>query len=150
MKSLDEYWKEFLQKTGRESDTFCSGDLNFDSNGIKNDTQIILILNGKKTAFFSSYASFSIDGEELPASGELYLVLDRANNPCCVIELQSVNIVPFNEVTWQMAKQEGEDENLEEWKIRKQEDLEDEGQIVGFEFTQNMRLIFQTFNVVYK
>ena len=88
--------------------------------------------------------------EPLPVSGELYIVVDRANKPQCVIELESVKIVPFNEVTWEMAKQEGEDENLGAWKERQQENLEDEGALVGFEFTPDIKLVFQTFKVVYR
>ena len=68
----------------------------------------------------------------------------------CVIELQSVNILPFNEVTWEMAKQEGEDESLEAWREKKQEYLEDEGAVLGFEFAPDIKVVFQTFTVVYK
>ena len=59
-------------------------------------------------------------------------------------------LVPFNEVTWEMARLEGEDEDLGQWKERKQEYLEDEGAILGFEFTPDIKLVFQTFKVVYK
>ena len=83
-------------------------------------------------------------------SGELYLVLDRNEKPVCVIETQSVQVIPFNEVTWEMAKLEGEDESLEVWREKKQEYLEEEGDIMGFEFTPDIKLVFQTFNVVYK
>ena len=34
--------------------------------------------------------------------------------------------------------------------IKQKEYLEDEGAIVGFEFTPDIKLIFQTFRVVYK
>ena len=60
-----------------------------------------------------------------------------------------MNIVPFNEVTWEMAQQEGEDENLEGWREKYREYLEDEGAVVGFEFSPDIRLVFQTFHVVY-
>ena len=48
-----------------------------------------------------------------------------------------------------MAKQEGEDENLEEWRQKKQEYLEDEGAVLGFEFSPDIKLVFQKFSVVY-
>ena len=150
MTELDEYWTKFLSETGRSEDDKCSGDLNFEAKGFVGDEKVALVLGGQKTAFFSSYATFAIDGEPLPVSGELYIVVDRANNPVCVIELQSVNILPFNEVTWEMAKQEGEDENLEAWRQKKQEYLEDEGAVLGFEFAPDIKLVFQTFTVVYK
>lgn len=149
MSPIDEYWENFIKDTGRSEDDKCAGDLTFEAKGFVGDEMISLVLSGKKTAFFSSWATYSIDQEPLPVSGELYVVLDRANNPRCVIETESVNIIPFNEVTWGMAVKEGEDENIEQWREKKQEYLEDEGAILGFEFTPDIKLVFQTFKVVY-
>ena len=146
----DEYWNKFIQDTGADPEIRCSGDLCFDTEGIQNEEKLVLILSGKKTASFSTLASFLIDGEPLPVTGELYMVFDRSATPRCIIELESVNVVPFNEVTWGMAQQEGEDSSLEEWREKQKEYLEDEGAIVGFEFTPDIKLIFQTFRVVYK
>lgn len=146
----DSFWQKFITDTGRDPEIRCSGDLCFDSEGISNDEKLVLIMTGRKTATFSTLASFLIDGEPLPVSGELYMVFDRSGTPRCIIELESVNIVPFNEVTWGMAQQEGEDNSLEEWKEKQKEYLEDEGAVVGFEFAPDIKLIFQTFRVVYK
>lgn len=150
MTHLDEYWNKFLAQKKLPQDTKCAGDLFFEAKGFVADEMNALVISGQKTAFFSSYATFAIDEEPLPVSGELYIVVDRANNPVCVIELESVNILPFNEVTWEMAKQEGEDENLEAWRGKKQEYLEDEGAVLGFEFAPDIKVVFQTFKVVYK
>ena len=49
-----------------------------------------------------------------------------------------------------MAEKEGEDESLEVWKEKKQEYLEDEGAVLGFEFTPDIKLVYQTFRIVYK
>ena len=49
-----------------------------------------------------------------------------------------------------MAQKEGEDKDLQEWKERKREYLEDEGAVLGFEFTPDIKLVFQTFKVVFK
>lgn len=150
MTYADEYWFNFLKETNRDEQTVCSGDINFESKGFVNDSQVSLILGGEKTAIFSTLASYAIDNEVLPVSGELYMVFDRDNNPRAVIEIQSVNIVPFNEVTWEMAKKEGEDNNLEEWKSKQTEYLKEEADILGFDFCNDLKLVFQTFNVVYK
>lgn len=148
--TIDEYWKKFLVETHRDESELCSGDLSFEAKGVFNDAEIALILAGKKTAIFSSFASFSIDNLPLPMSGELYIVLDRAENPHCVIELDSIEILPFNEVTWEMAKLEGEDENIDAWREKQKENLEDEGSILGFSFAEDIRLVFQTFHIVWK
>lgn len=150
MTELDEYWNNFLSETGREPDERCAGDLNFEAKGFVADEMIALLLSGKKTAFFTSWSTYAIDGEPIPVSGELYLVLDRNEDPVCIIETQSVQVLPFNEVTWEMAKMEGEDESLMAWREKKKEYLEEEGDILGFEFTPDIKLVFQTFSVVYK
>ena len=150
MTVLDEYWQNFLKSTDRDTDEKCSGDLFFEAKGFVSDQLTALVLSEKKTAFFTSFATYTIDQEPLPVCGELYIVLDRANNPVCVIEITSVTILPFNEVTWEMAKLEGEDENLEQWKERKTEYLQDEGDVLGFEFSPDLKLVFQTFKVIYR
>ncbi len=146
----NEFWNNFLLATGKDSETVCTGDLNFDSKGFTNDAEVTNILSGNRTAFFSSFASFSIDMEPLPSSGELYIVYDRANEPRAVIELENVTVIPFCDVSWSMAQKEGEDENLEQWQIRTQEYLTEEGEILGFEFSKEMKLVFQSFRVLYK
>ena len=150
MTVLDEYWQNFLKSTVRDTDEKCSGDLFFEAKGFVSDQLTALVLSEKKTAFFTSFTTYAIDEEPLPVSGELYIVLDRANNPVCVIEITSVTILPFNEVTWEMAKLEGEDENLASWKERKTEYLQDEGDVLGFEFSPDLKLVFQTFKVIYR
>lgn len=150
LSSADEFWQKFIEETGADSDSKCAGDLTFESAGFTNDAQIANILSGQRTAIFSTFASYSVDGEPLPVSGELYLVFDRRNNPRAVIEIESVNILPFSEITWGMAQKEGEDENLEQWRIRQQENLEEEGETVGFKFSPEIKIIFQTFRVLYK
>lgn len=150
MTEIDEYWNKFINETGRSEDDKCAGDLSFEAKGFVGDELISLVIGNKKTAFFSSWATFAIDQEPLPVSGELYVVLDRSDTPRCIIEIESVNIIPFNEVTWAMAQQEGEDQNLDEWRDRKQEYLEDEGAVLGFDFTPDIKLVFQTFKVIYK
>lgn len=150
MTELDKYWNKFLSETGRSPDDKCAGDIGFEAKGFVGDELLTLVLAGKKTALFSSYPTFAIDNEPLPVSGELYLVLDRAGQPQCVIEFENIQILPYNEVTWEMAKLEGEDENLDAWKERQKEYLEEEGNILGFDFSPDIKLVFQEFKVVYR
>ncbi len=150
MTELDEYWNKFITEKNLPSETRCAGDLFFEAKGFLRDELTTLVVTGRKTAFFSSYATFAIDQEPLPVSGELYIVVDRAGKPACVIELDAVEVLPLNEVTWDMAAKEGEDENLEEWKQKKQELLEDEGAVLGFEFTPDIKVVYQSFKVIYK
>ncbi len=148
--AADSFWNEFIERTGADPDSRCAGDLTFESKGFTNDALVALVLSGKKTALFSSFATYAADGEPIPVSGELYIVFDRGQTPRAVIELQSVSVIPFSEVTWAMASLEGECADLEEWRQKTRENLEDEGEVVGFEFRSDIKLIFQTFKVVYR
>lgn len=150
MTELDEYWEKFLKDTNRDPDDHCSGDLQFEAKGFVGDELLALVMAGKKTALFSSFPTFAIDGEPLPVSGELYLVLDRGGNPRCVIEMETVQVIPFNEVTWEMAQKEGEDESMQDWREKQQDYLEEEGSILGFDFTPDLKLVYQTFKIVYR
>ena len=123
LSQADEYWAEFIKNTGRSEDERCAGDLDFESGGIKNDAQVAMILAGKKNAFFSTFASYNIDGEPLPVTGELYLLFDRGRTPRAVLELEKVIVIPFNEVPWSLASLEGEDASLEEWREKEKEYL---------------------------
>lgn len=150
LSKADEFWADFIKNTGRSENDRCAGDIDFESHGIKNDAQVAMILAGKKTAFFSTLASYNIDGEPVPVTGELFLLFDRGNNPRAVLELENVIVLPFNEVPWSLAKLEGEDESVEVWRERQQEYLEDEAQVVGFNFTPDIKLVCQVFSVVYR
>lgn len=127
-----------------------AGELSFEASGFVNDEIIALVLSGKKTAYFSTLATYIVDREDLPVSGEYYEVVDRAGNVRCVIEINSVQILPFNEVTWSMAELDGMDENLESWRERMREQIEEECAMVGFSFSPDLKLVFQTFSVIKK
>lgn len=150
MTELDEYWNNFLEKTNRDKEEKCAGDLFFEGKNFINAELNSIVLAGQKTAFFTTLATFTIDEEPLPVSGELYILVDNQNKPLCVLEMESVNIIPFNEVTWDMAQKEGECSTFGEWKEKMQEYIEDEGHVLGFDYSEDIKLVFQTFKVIYK
>ena len=76
------------------------------------DELLDLVLTGKKTAT----VSIVLEDEQAPGVGDLSLVLDGRGNPACVIKTVQLEIVRFCDLTWDMVKLEGEDENFEQWK----------------------------------
>ncbi len=150
MTELDEYWANFLKNTNRDSEDKCSGDLCFEGKGFVQSQINSIVLAGQKQAFFTTLATFTIDDEPLPISGELYILVDNQNKPLCVLEIESVNIIPFNEVTFEMVKKEGECATMGEWKEKMQEYIEDEAHVLGFEYSPDIKLVYQTFKVIYK
>lgn len=150
--NVEEFWGKFCESGAMSAvaDVSYAGEISFEAEGFVNDEILALVLSGKKTAIFASLSTYTANNEMIPVSGEYYVVLDRAKNPRCVIELESVKIVPFGEVTWEMARQEGMDADLDSWQERMKEQLEEEGDFMGFNFSPALKLVFQTFRVVYK
>ncbi|MCD7965244.1 MAG: ASCH domain-containing protein, partial [Clostridiaceae bacterium] len=72
------------------------------------DELLALVLAGKKTAT----VSVILEDEQAPSVGDLSLVLDGRGNPACVIKTVYLETVNFCDLTWDMVKLEGEDE---EW-----------------------------------
>ncbi len=143
-------WNEYKKHTSLDIDESYAGSFSFEAKGFGGNERIASVLSGKKRAAFSSYPTYAIDNDMIPVSGELYVLEDNSGNAVCIIEVTGVDIVPFNQVTWDMAALEGEDENLEAWREKQREYLEEEADIVGFDFTEDLRLVFMTFNVVFR
>ena len=151
MTKAEAYWERYLAATNQDKDeaTF-SGELIFENKGFTGEEQLSLILSGRKTVSFSAFPSYAINREPISVAGEVYIVEDRDENPRCIIELTAVQVLPFNEVSWEMAEREGEDENLTAWRDKQREYFEDEAAVCGFDFTEDMRIVCEFFTVIYR
>ncbi|MBP3951812.1 ASCH domain-containing protein [Bacillus suaedae] len=67
-----------------------------------------LVVENKKTATTSAFLFYELENEALPKVGEYNIVLDAQEEPVSVIQIQSVEVVPMNEVTEEFALAEGE------------------------------------------
>ena len=151
MSEIEEYWEGFLKSSGQNKDEVgFSGELVFENEGNTGEEQLALVLSGEKTASFTPFPAYAINFEPLPVAGEIYIVEDRNGSPKCIIEITNVSVIPFNEVTWEMARQEGEDENLQQWQDKQREFLAEEAEICGFDFTEETQLVFEIFRVIYR
>ena len=145
-----EYWEKFLNEKGLDPESKYAGVFDFEAKGFAGTERIAALLAGRKRAVFFPYSSYAIDNEVLPVSDEHYLILGADREPLCVIKTTSVQIVPFDQVTMEMVAKEGEDSSMEEWREKTRENLEEEGQIVGFEFSPDIKLVYMEFEVVYR
>lgn len=151
MSKISEYWDKFLADSKQDPEEVgFAGELYFEDKGFTGITQLSLVLSGRKTALFYSYDSFVINHEPLPLADEMYIVEDKNDDPKCIIQLTDVNIIPFGEISWQLASRDGEDENLEQWRNRQREFLQEEADICGFEFNEGSKIVCEIFNVIYR
>lgn len=107
-----------------------------------------LVLEGKKRATASSFLGYEIEGEEIPKAGEMSVITYWNGTPACVIKTTSVRVIPYKEITFDIAKLEGEDDTLESWQNHHSKFFTEEGNEVGYEFTEDMPVVFEEFEVI--
>ena len=107
-----------------------------------------LVLKGRKKATASSALGYQIEGEEIPEEGKLSVITDWNGNPKCVIKTTRVRIIPYKDITFEIAKLEGEDDTLESWRKNHEEFFTEEGKEIGYKFSEDMEVIFEEFEVI--
>jgi uncharacterized protein YhfF len=101
-----------------------------------------------KRATSSSLAAFELGDETMPKEGELSVITDWDGNPRCVVRTKKLHILPYEEITYDLAKLEGEDETLDSWKRSHERFFTREGEMLGYHFSPQMSVVFEEFEVV--
>ena len=109
-----------------------------------------LVLNGQKRATASSVWGYEIEGEEIPKEGNLSVITYWDGKPGCVVRTTRVRIIPYKDITFEIAKLEGEDDSLESWRKNHESFFREEGKELGYEFSEDMPVIFEEFEVIEK
>ena len=113
------------------------------------DSLLELVLAGVKTGTASYFWDYETDDEPLPVVGDYDIVLDGSGSPRAVLVTESVEVVPFNEVTAEHAHAEGEDDRtLESWRRIHKKFYEDHVE-VGRPFADDMPMVCERFRVLY-
>ena len=79
--------------------------------GVDVDRLVNLVLDGKKTATTSLY-----ELDDVSKVGDISILTDLKDNNVCFIKTINVIITEFKNITWDLAKLEGENNSLDEWK----------------------------------
>jgi uncharacterized protein YhfF len=144
----EEFWSEFLKKTNRPDTTACFESFHFTNDERLANELLKLVLSGKKRATSSSLLCYA-EGEQ-PKPGSLSIVTDWNGAPHCVIETKAVQVIRFCDMTFEICSREGEDECLETWKAGHRRFFTLDAEELGYEFTEDMPVVFEDFEVVYK
>ena len=150
MTSLDDFWSVFLKKSGLPDTTPFGGELTYSNYEQDFASVLSLILCGKKTAQFSALAGYHIDNEPLPHKSEYYVLNNWKGDHIAVIKTINVEILPFSEITWEMAQKEGADEDLSAFRQRYTDFFREDSDITGYDFSPEMPVVFEEFEVVFK
>ena len=141
---VKEFWDEFCEETQKKGIHYRDA-FQF---GTSADWLAELVVTGKKTATTSGLVFYEMEKEAIPTVSEYYIVLNGKENPVAVIEIESVLVVPMNEVTEEFALAEGEGDYQFWWNahekfftaLLKEYDIE---------FSPNMLVVCERFTKVY-
>lgn len=114
------------------------------------DELLDLVLSGAKTATASALWDYEAENEPLPEAGTLGIVLDGSGTPRALVATTEVSVVPFDEVDEEHARLEGEgDLSLAHWRAAHEQFFRDHASHGG-EFTLDMPVVLERFQVLYE
>ena len=144
MNKVQQFWNEFCVTNHKEGNEYKDA-FQF---GASADWLADLVVEGKKTATTSGFVFYELEKEDIPQAGEYYIVLSGQEEPVAVIQIQSVEVVPMNEVTEEFALAEGEGDYRFWWEAHEKffTELLKEYDI---EFSPNMLVVCERFKKVY-
>lgn len=105
---------------------------------IDNEKLINLVLSGKKTATCYLYNKDECNDEKES------ILIDDNNFDVCKIETIEIKIIKFKDVTWKLAKLEGEFTNLKDWQESHCKFFKE----IYEDFNKNSLIVFEIFNVI--
>jgi uncharacterized protein YhfF len=148
----EDFWRqgEMLHPEMRRRDRFLEAFAFGDSERMASELSA-LVLQGIKRATASLVWRYEHDKTAQPKPGDLSIVTDWSQRPLCVIETQAVDVVPFNEVSEDFARTEGEDDGtLESWRKNHTKFFADECTRIGRVPDEQMLVVCERFRVVYQ
>ena len=148
---LSGFWNAFAKANGGvDAARFYEVCVFGDSEDLANELAQ-LVLRGTKRATAGSVWSCEADGRRIPISGDLSIVTNWSGEPLCIIETESVEVLPFSEVSSEFAATEGEgDGSLSFWREAHRPYFSRECARAGREFAENMLVACERFKVVYR
>lgn len=119
--------------------------------GDDSDELAKLVYDGIKTATSSGYIFYELENEDIPQVGEYSVILDSKDEAVCIIQTTKVEIMPFNQVSEDHAYKEGErNRTLKDWKEIHETFFKHECELMNVKFSEEMLVVCEEFQVVYK
>lgn len=113
------------------------------------DVLLQLVRDGTKTATAGALWDYEAAEEPLPSVGNLAIVLDGAGEPRALIVTRAVDVVPFDQVSEEFARLEGEgDRSLEHWR-REHERFFTESAVHDKGFSPQMPVVCEVFELIW-
>jgi uncharacterized protein YhfF len=140
-KDRDDYWSGRIE----ELEGWCFGD-----STVLADDLVELVVEGRKRATASLFKVYEIVGLRAPVVGEESYIKDSQSRPRCVIRVSEVTLVPFQQVSAEFARDEGEgDLSLEFWRKVHREFFERECLKFMMAFSEHDLVVCERFEVLH-
>lgn len=151
-KSVKNMWEKYLnsigesiETTNKTYDSWC-----FCDNKESADKLADLVCLGIKRGTTSLYELYELENEDIPEEGSYSIVTNWDGIAKCIIKNKKVYILPFKDVDSTLAYIEGEgDKSLEYWRKVHIEFFKRELSNIDKEFNEDMKVVFEEFEVVY-
>ena len=150
MNKIELFWNRLLVGNGYDKSKEYLEVFHFELTEVLANKLLNLVLEGMKKATSSSFKAYEKEGSNLPKIGDLSIVTDWDGNPRCVIETKNITIIPFKDITYDICRREGEDDSLESWREGHIRFFCNEAKEIGYEFNEDMLVVFEDFDVVYR
>ena len=151
-KTVKEMWKKYLSTIGEninvtgktyESWYFCNNEK--DANELAG-----LVKKGIKKATASLHCLYEIENELIPEVGDYAVITNWKGVAQSIIQITSINTIPFKEVTEEFAAKEGEgDKTLSFWRKVHRKVFTLELKEYSKKFSEDMLVVCEEFAVVY-
>lgn len=151
--NIEKYWNSFLATLPSDSPyhgkTYVAE--GFGDNPELADELGALILRGVKTGTCSAVWEWEAEGNPIPEVGLISITLNGNGDPICILETTQITLRRFNEVDEDFARSEGEgDLTLRYWREAHTNFFSRVLSKFGKEFSENMPLLCERFQVIYK
>lgn len=115
------------------------------------DELLELVISGDKRATASLVEEYAQDGLDVPATGDLSIVLDGQGTPRVIVRTTEAKRVPFDEVSASFAYDEGEgNRSLNDWREGHQRYFGRESDKRKIVFTGESLVLCERFEVIYQ
>lgn len=149
---IEQFWQRYLATlpTGQAHPARYQA-WHFADNQPAADLLAQLVVDGVKSATASLGWVYDWQNEPYPQPGDLSVITDWAGNPHCMIETTDVEIMPFDQVSFEFAAEEGEGfGTLAEWRAVHWEIFSRECAIIERSPVMDMPVVCERFRLVYK
>lgn len=148
--TIEQFWNAFLIEKKLDIQTRYLEAFSFGCTRESANALLQLVLDGKKKATCSSVRYYEVTGDRQPQVGDYSIVCNSNQKPCCVIKTTQTVCLPFCEMTYEICKREGEDTCLETWVNNHERFFQQDALQSGYKFSDDMLVLFEDFEVVYR